>query len=84
MSSTNDLSDYFDGNGIITPITIVNEDGTSIDDHPKNPFFSDEWLKSHPVIKYNKPCKPYYEDKTSGNTYANYGCVLCSESGCPQ
>lgn len=61
---------------------IVNEDGTSMKDFPKNPLL-EKWDKLYPPTRYGQPCKGpiigYYPDNTP---IPNYGCVLCAESKC--
>lgn len=61
---------------------IINEDGSKMDDYPKNPL-KEKWDKLYPPMRYGEPCSiilGYYED---GKPIMNYSCVLCYEEKCP-
>lgn len=60
---------------------ILNEDGTSMDDYPKNPLI-EKWDKLYPPMRFGNPCSPivgYYPDDFP---IPNYGCVLCNNEKC--
>lgn len=59
---------------------IINEDGTTLEDFPKNPLM-DKWIEKYPPTRYGEPCGPYLKLKDSSKLM-NYGCVLCAEN-CP-
>lgn len=65
-------------NEIITPITIINEDGTSMDDYPKNPLY-EKWDREYPPTRHGKPCCGTYITWKDGSKSPNYTCVLCHE-----
>lgn len=63
-------------------IEIVNEDGTSIDDRPKNPL-KEKWERLYPPTRNGKPCSSILGYKDDGSPIMNYICVWCGESKCP-
>lgn len=66
---------------ITLPLKIVNEDGTSIEDFPKNPL-KDRWEKQYQLDKFGRPCSPIAGYQEDGRPYMNYGCVLCCSTQC--
>lgn len=66
---------------IIEQITIVNNDGTPIDDFPKNPLL-EKWDRLYPPTRHGHPCSSVLGYSDAGSPIMNYGCVLCSEESC--
>lgn len=64
------------------PITIVNNDGTPIDDYPKNPLW-DKWLEKYPPMRHGHSCGPEIGKFGDGRPMMNYTCVICTEDKCP-
>jgi hypothetical protein len=64
-----------------TLLKIVNEDGTSIDDYPKNPLM-EKWKKLYPPIRYGEACSQILGTYEDGRPIMNYSCVLCCEEKC--
>lgn len=61
---------------------LLNEDGTSMDDIPKNPL-KEKWLKLYPPTRNGKPCSNILGYQDDGTPIMNYTCVDCKESKCP-
>lgn len=62
-------------------LEIVNEDGTGIDDFPKNPL-KEKWDKLYMTDLFGRPCNPISGYQENGRPYENYGCVLCHSKTC--
>ena len=64
------------------PLKIVMEDGTPLEDMPRNPLI-DKWKKEGCTKnRFGNECSDilgYYED---GRPIVNYSCVLCSSNDC--
>ena len=68
-------------NDIKFPLQIVNEDGTSIDNYPKNPL-KEKWEKLYSTDVFGRDCSPIDGYKKDGTPYMNYTCVLCQSRTC--
>ena len=68
-------------NEIRFPIELVNNDGTSMDDFPKNPL-EEKWDKLYNINKYGTACSPVLGEQEDGTPIMNYGCVLCHSKRC--
>ena len=66
---------------ITTPIILVNNDGTPMDDCPTNPLI-DKWRKLQPVRDDGIRCDSVLGKFEDGRPMMNYGCVLCHEKTC--
>ena len=60
---------------------IINEDGSKMDDFPKNPL-KEKWDKLYPPTRNGKPCSPYLGKYDDGRPIMNYTCVICHEKKC--
>lgn len=60
---------------------IINEDGSKMDDWPKNPL-KEKWDKLYPPMRNGKPCGPYLGRFEDGRPIMNYTCVICYEEKC--
>lgn len=67
--------------GIEFPIELVNNDGTSMDDFPKNPL-EEKWDNLYPPTRMGEPCSPVLGKSEDGSPIMNYSCVLCHEKKC--
>lgn len=71
-----------ESDNITFPLEIIMEDGTSLEDMPKNPLI-DKWIKEgHTKDIFGNDCSDilgYYDD---GRPIINYSCVLCGSNNC--
>lgn len=62
-------------------VEIINEDGSKMNDRPKNPL-KEKWDKLYPPTRNGKPCKTILGYYDNGRHIMNYTCVLCYEEKC--
>ena len=62
-------------------IELINNDGTSMDDLPKNPL-EEKWKELAPIRDDGQRCATVLGYSKNGSPIMNYGCVLCHEKTC--